>query len=360
IMQNPSRWCSGSNFQHPFDGGLPDIIELQRIMNRFMEIAKPPAPCPLSRSSLTVPGIVDSFAAELSASSISRHIKSKSSSLDGDIADNLRTGMAIYFLQYCRLLVFVFGLQSELESKPLDLAQSKYLPKCLEATSSLTNAWTQQLGATGQMKYAPDFFFIATGFAGAFLIKQFKSQAVSDPWTRFKMPIFTIVSAEHSPGYLTYFPFPAPEIQTLDHAHAGTSGATTLGRSAESDHDAREASLSHQYAKFARQGSPQAAPGGQDAPGAKEPSPPAPPTPLARNSQPSASSSGADFSTAQSWSEPVFTRSQSVRIFTILADVGYYASLSNILFSIPDCYSLHINHSSPTAEYGLSIILRII
>ncbi|TFY56655.1 hypothetical protein EVG20_g8846 [Dentipellis fragilis] len=173
IMQNPSRWCTGSTFQHPFDSGLPDIIELQRIMNRFMD-ATHSLSSGSSHPAHTVSSIVDAFSAELSASATSIHLQNSNPSQnpeDSDSAENLRTGMAIYFLQYCRLIVLVFGLQAELKSGTVDPASSVYLARCIEASSSITKAWTNQLCKTGLMKYAPDFFFIATGFTGAFLIK---------------------------------------------------------------------------------------------------------------------------------------------------------------------------------------------
>ncbi|KAA1475932.1 hypothetical protein DENSPDRAFT_874330 [Dentipellis sp. KUC8613] len=174
IMRDPARWCTGSTFQHPYDGGLPDIIELQRIMNRFMDATHAlgsrsghGASC----SAQTVASIVDAFSAELAGSATSVRLRDSSPSRDPDSAENLRTGMAIYFLQYCRLIVLVFGLQHELKDGSVDPASSVYLARCIEAAASITQAWTHQLCTTGLMKYAPDFFFIATGFTGAFLIK---------------------------------------------------------------------------------------------------------------------------------------------------------------------------------------------
>ena len=41
----------------------------------------------------------------------------------------------------------------------------------MEAAFALLELWTDYMHSTGHVRYAPDFFFMGTGFAGAFLLE---------------------------------------------------------------------------------------------------------------------------------------------------------------------------------------------
>ena len=43
--------------------------------------------------------------------------------------------------------------------------------QCLEAAFALLDLWLNYMHSTGHVPYAPDFFFVGTGFAGAFLLE---------------------------------------------------------------------------------------------------------------------------------------------------------------------------------------------
>ena len=41
----------------------------------------------------------------------------------------------------------------------------------MEAAFALLDLWMDYMHSTGHVRYAPDFFFVGTGFAGAFLLE---------------------------------------------------------------------------------------------------------------------------------------------------------------------------------------------
>ncbi|THH20961.1 hypothetical protein EW146_g528 [Bondarzewia mesenterica] len=181
IIRNSARWCSASNFQHPFDAHLPAIIELLRIMNAFVDaVAEVDRYHGASRLD-ALASVIDVFARKLSASSLEKAgMTSGGVNLheENEMADELRMGMVTYLLHYCRLIVFSHGLQNELKGCDVSSsdgsiagAESLYLERSMEAAFALMDVWTRRLIPTGLVKYAPEFFFVATGFAGAFLIK---------------------------------------------------------------------------------------------------------------------------------------------------------------------------------------------
>jgi hypothetical protein len=47
--------------------------------------------------------------------------------------------------------------------------------QCMEASFALLDLWLNYMHSMGHMPYAPDFFFIGTGFAGAFLLEVCRS-----------------------------------------------------------------------------------------------------------------------------------------------------------------------------------------
>ena len=78
----------------------------------------------------------------------------------------------ISLLEYCRLIVISYGLQSEIASNALKVeGKSRYLEQSINAAFALVDAWLKRMVATQFVKYAPEFFFVGTGFAGAFLVK---------------------------------------------------------------------------------------------------------------------------------------------------------------------------------------------
>jgi hypothetical protein len=41
----------------------------------------------------------------------------------------------------------------------------------MEAAFALLDLWMEYMHSTGHVRYAPDFFFVGAGFAGAFLLE---------------------------------------------------------------------------------------------------------------------------------------------------------------------------------------------
>ena len=84
----------------------------------------------------------------------------------------LMNASRISLLEYCRLIVISYGLQSEIASNALKVeGKSRYLEQSINAAFALVDAWLKRMVATQFVKYAPEFFFVGTGFAGAFLVK---------------------------------------------------------------------------------------------------------------------------------------------------------------------------------------------
>ncbi|ETW80085.1 hypothetical protein HETIRDRAFT_445608 [Heterobasidion irregulare TC 32-1] len=172
IIRNSSRWCSASTFQHPFDAHLPAIIELLRIMNAFIDTTSEVQSYPADKRAKALATVIDAFTQRLSSSSLEKAAMRGNLHEEIEMADQLRTGMVAYLLEYCRLIVISYGLQSEIASKALKAeGKSRYLEQSINAAFALVDAWLKRMVATQFVKYAPEFFFVGTGFAGAFLVK---------------------------------------------------------------------------------------------------------------------------------------------------------------------------------------------
>ena len=96
--------------------------------------------------------------------------------------------------EYCRIIVHSFGHKAESnDSAPL-MRPSCYVEtvrvavfvapasrahsdsdhggvQCMEAALALLNLWLNDMHSIGHVPFAPDFFFVGTGFAGAFLLE---------------------------------------------------------------------------------------------------------------------------------------------------------------------------------------------
>jgi hypothetical protein len=94
--------------------------------------------------------------------------------------------------EYCRIIVHSFGHKAESNhSSPL-MRPSTYVAtvctvvfvetasrlilirdgaQCMEAALALLDLWLNDMHSIGHVPYAPDFFFVGTGFAGAFLLE---------------------------------------------------------------------------------------------------------------------------------------------------------------------------------------------
>ncbi|KAI0041669.1 hypothetical protein FA95DRAFT_1565152 [Auriscalpium vulgare] len=181
ILRNSTRWCSESKFRHPLDAELPTLIELIRIIHRFNDSVGSLGPRALQTRNL--PSIIEAFQHELR-----RAVDHYSTAMSG----KLRVGMVAYFQQYCRLIIFSFGLRSETTADAPITKPSMYLASCIDAAFSLLRIWKDHLLLTGHMKYAPDFFFVGTGFAGAFLLKLLHPRFVAVLGDEERLQILTL------------------------------------------------------------------------------------------------------------------------------------------------------------------------
>jgi len=168
VITNASRWCTESKYQHPFDADLPAIIELLSIMARFMEAIRRVG---YEKKSRALDRLIATFDRELKASIANTTVKENKRRTGRDLAGKHRLGMVLYLYEYCRIIVHSFGHKAESnDSAPL-MRPSCYVETCMEAALALLNLWLKDMHSIGHVPFAPDFFFVGTGFAGAFLLE---------------------------------------------------------------------------------------------------------------------------------------------------------------------------------------------
>ncbi|KAH9034215.1 hypothetical protein EDB85DRAFT_1023796 [Lactarius pseudohatsudake] len=80
--------------------------------------------------------------------------------------------MVLFLFQYCRVIVHSFGHKAEANDTAPQTKRSAYVDTCMEAAFALLDLWLDYMHSTGHVRYAPDFFFVGTGFAGAFLLER--------------------------------------------------------------------------------------------------------------------------------------------------------------------------------------------
>ncbi|KAI0263263.1 hypothetical protein BC834DRAFT_325863 [Gloeopeniophorella convolvens] len=171
LTSNASRWCSTSKFQHPFDADLPAIIELLSIMHRFTEAIKRVGfqVC-ADKKSRALDRLIATFDRDLQTSIANTTVQANRR-LGRDLAGKHRLGMVLFLFQYCRLIVHSFGQKAEMTDPAPQTKPSTYVSTCMEAAFNLLDLWMNFMHSTGHVRYAPDFFFVGTGFAGAFLLE---------------------------------------------------------------------------------------------------------------------------------------------------------------------------------------------
>ena len=94
----------------------------------------------------------------------------------------------VSLFQYCRIIIHSFGHKAESTDTAPQTKPSAYIDtvrtlggyvmfhsdcffQCMEAAFALLDLWMDYMHSTGHVRYAPDFFFVGTGFAGAFLLE---------------------------------------------------------------------------------------------------------------------------------------------------------------------------------------------
>ncbi|KAI9435735.1 fungal-specific transcription factor domain-containing protein [Lactarius indigo] len=168
LTSNASRWCSASKFQHPFDADLPAIIELLSIMHRFTDCMKRVG---YEKKSRALDRLISSFDRDLQTSIANTTVKANERRAGRDLAGKHRLGMVLFLYQYCRIIIHSFGHKAEAKDTAPQTKPSAYVDTCMEAAFALLNLWLEYMHSTGHVRYAPDFFFVGTGFAGAFLLE---------------------------------------------------------------------------------------------------------------------------------------------------------------------------------------------
>ncbi|KAH9068022.1 hypothetical protein EDB83DRAFT_2314835 [Lactarius deliciosus] len=168
LTSNASRWCSASKFQHPFDADLPAIIELLSIMHRFTDCMKRVG---FEKKSRALDRLISSFDRDLQTSIANTTVKANERHAGRDLAGKHRLGMVLFLYQYCRVIVHSFGHKAEAKDTAPQTTRSAYVDTCMEAAFALLDLWLGYMHSTGHVRYTPDFFFVRTGFAGAFLLE---------------------------------------------------------------------------------------------------------------------------------------------------------------------------------------------
>jgi len=168
LTSNASRWCSTSKFQHPFDVDLPAIIELLSIMHRFTEAIRLVG---FEKKSRALDRLIANFDRQLKTSIANTVVKANQRHGGRDLSAQHRLGMVLFLYQYCRIIVHSFGHKAEAADSAPQMKASVYVSTCMESAFELLELWVNMMHTIGHVPYAPDFFFVGTGFAGAFLLE---------------------------------------------------------------------------------------------------------------------------------------------------------------------------------------------
>jgi len=168
LSSNATRWCSASRYQHQFDADLPAIIELLVIMQRFTDEIRRVG---YQKKGRALDRMIASFDQQFKKSMANTKLQRRA---DRDSAAKHRLNLVLFLYHYCRIVIHSFGHKAEsTDSAPL-MKPSIYVANCMEAALDLLNLWMDDMHSTGHMPFAPDFFFVGSGFAGAFLLELLK------------------------------------------------------------------------------------------------------------------------------------------------------------------------------------------
>jgi len=115
--------------------------------------------------------LISTFDRDLQTSIANTTVQANKRLAGRDLAGKHRLGMVLFLYQYCRLIIHSFGHKAELNDPAPMSKPSSYIAICMEAAFSLLDLWLNYMHSTGHVPYAPDFFFVGTGFAGAFLLE---------------------------------------------------------------------------------------------------------------------------------------------------------------------------------------------
>ncbi|KAH9957520.1 hypothetical protein BC827DRAFT_1270211 [Russula dissimulans] len=171
LSTDATRWCSASKYQHQFDADLPAIIELLCIMQRFTEAIRRVG---YQKKSRALDRLIASFDRDFKKSLANTKLRANQRRADRDLAGKHRFGLVLFLYHYCRIVIHSFGHKAEsADSAPL-MEPSTYVANCMEAALDLLDLWMNHMHTAGHMPYAPDFFFVGSGFAGTFLLELLK------------------------------------------------------------------------------------------------------------------------------------------------------------------------------------------
>jgi hypothetical protein len=168
LRSNAFRWCSASKYQHPFDADLPAIIELLSIMHRFSEAIRNVG---FEKKSRVLDRLITTFDRDMQTSIANTTVQTNKRRAGRDLAGKHRLGMVLFLYQYSRIIIHSFGHKAEIKDSAPLAKPSTYVATCMDAAFALLDLWLNYMHSTGHMPYAPDFFFVGTGFAGAFLLE---------------------------------------------------------------------------------------------------------------------------------------------------------------------------------------------
>ncbi|KAI9455377.1 hypothetical protein F5148DRAFT_1226132 [Russula earlei] len=168
LSSSANRWCSTSKYQHPFDADLPAIIELLCIMQRFTEAIRRVG---YEKRSRALDRLISGFDRDLEKSIANTTVQAHKRHAGRDLSAKHRLGLVLFLHRYCRIIIHSFGHRAEsADSAPL-IKPSTHAATCMKAALDLLDLWMDFMHSTGHMRYAPDFFFVGTGFASAFLLE---------------------------------------------------------------------------------------------------------------------------------------------------------------------------------------------
>ncbi|KAI0073211.1 hypothetical protein K474DRAFT_1603752 [Panus rudis PR-1116 ss-1] len=171
-IRNIEQKFLGSKYQHPGDGYLVSLVELLRIITRFSETTNP------ILAARQDPSVSD---AELYIlhKSIDDELKTWFNVADERCRDDgephdqghvLQMALMHSVYQYCRLVIYSYGLQHVMKRGSLEV-DSLFFVGCLQSASAVLNLFMDGLIPTGFIGNCPEQILALTAFATAILLK---------------------------------------------------------------------------------------------------------------------------------------------------------------------------------------------
>ncbi|OBZ74263.1 hypothetical protein A0H81_05571 [Grifola frondosa] len=171
-VRNATVWCQSSKYQGPCDNYLASHASLLCIMSRFVGTVNPAAETNSGQPNkdLDFVEIQKIYDEELLAWKSRTDVRHKDDKSSGDPARVMQITLIYCVFNYCRLVIFSYGLQQMTKRNKLK-EDTIYFTGCIQAASSLVKLMVEDFMPTGFVKYFPELVYVHAAFGAVVLLK---------------------------------------------------------------------------------------------------------------------------------------------------------------------------------------------